>query len=81
MCAFGVTEEKDEETLSLEEQNLYLTRQVEALKLTLVKSDNKSTIAECVVRELRGKLFDLQRDYEEEKVRPTAIRHAQRSAA
>jgi len=66
-------DEKDEEALSMEEQNLYLTRQVEALKLTLVKSDNKATIAECVVRELRQKLHELQRDYEEEKKRTFAL--------
>ena len=60
--------DKDEETLNQEEQNLYLSRQVEALKLQLVKSDNKSTIAEGVVREIRQKLFDLQKDYEDEKV-------------
>jgi hypothetical protein len=33
-----------------------------------VKSDNKSTIAEGVVREIRQRLFDLQKDYEDEKV-------------
>lgn len=65
--------EADEDALTQEEQNLYLTRQVEALKLTLVKSENKSTLAEVVVRELRSKLVDLQRDYEEEKRRTYAL--------
>lgn len=65
--------EADEDALNLEEQNLYLSRQVEALKLTLVKSENKSTLAEVVVRELRSKLVDLQRDYEEEKRRTYAL--------
>jgi hypothetical protein len=42
-----------------------------------VKSDNKATIAECVVRELRAKLCDLQKDYEEEKVSSLlAIEHS-----
>jgi hypothetical protein len=43
------------------------------LILSAVKADNKSTIAECVVRELRSKLCDLQRDYEEEKQRTFAL--------
>jgi hypothetical protein len=43
------------------------------LHAAAVKADNKSTIAECVVRELRSKLFDLQRDYEEEKQRTFAL--------
>lgn len=38
-----------------------------------MKADNKSTLAECVVRELRAKLVDLQRDYEEEKKRAFAL--------
>lgn len=38
-----------------------------------VKSDNKATIAEGVVREIRQKLFDLQKDYEEEKKRTFAL--------
>jgi hypothetical protein len=65
--------EKDEEGLSTEEQTIFLTRQVEALKLQLVKSDNKSTLAEGVVREIRQKLFDLQKDYEDEKKRTYAL--------
>ena len=69
----------DEDALSVESQTLYLTRQVEALKLTLVKADNKSTLAEVVVRELRSKLNDLQKDYEEEKVTLTHNKHAHES--
>jgi len=65
--------EKDEETLSLEEQNLYLQRQVEALKLQLIKADNQSTHSEVMVRDLRSKLVELHKDFEEEKKRTYAL--------
>jgi hypothetical protein len=59
--------------LTQEEQNIYLVRQVEALKLRLIKAENKSTISETAVREIRQKLFELQKDYEDEKNRSYAL--------
>ena len=62
-----VKTEPDEEPLTLAEQNLFLLREMEAQKHTLIMQTNKAGEAETVVRELRAKLLQLQQDNEAEK--------------
>jgi chromosome segregation ATPase len=63
----------DEGELSLQDQNTFLQREVEALKLQLIRESNKSTQAELVVKELRTKLHDLQQAHAAEKQRSLDI--------
>mmetsp|Transcript_9605 Transcript_9605/g.13989 ORF Transcript_9605/g.13989 Transcript_9605/m.13989 type:complete len:197 (-) Transcript_9605:152-742(-) len=65
--------EQEEEPLDPAEVSVYLTRTVESLKHKLVMQTNKASGAEAVVRELRSRLFDLHKDYEEEKKRTFEI--------
>jgi hypothetical protein len=58
----------EEQALSTEEENTFLLRQIESLKAKLIMQTNRTSAAETAVKELRTKLFDLQKDYEEEKV-------------
>lgn len=62
-----------EDSLSLDEENLYLLKQMESLKHRLMVQTNRSSAEEAVVRELRARLVDLNKDYDSEKQRTFEI--------
>jgi hypothetical protein len=62
-----------EASLTLSDQNLFLQRQLESLKLQLVKESNKATEAERNVKELRARLIEVQSAAAAEKSRSVDI--------
>ncbi len=59
--------------MTVTDQNLFLQRQIESLKLQLVKESNKSTEAERTVKDLRSKLIEVQSAAAAEKSRSVDI--------